>query len=289
MNKHYLNNDIPAKAGIGLRFPHISEISEKKPDIGWLEIHSENYFSGGGATHHYLEKARELYPLSLHGVALSLGSVEEPNKEHLASIKKLCDRYKPGLVSEHISWNITDTTYLNDLIPLPYTEEALNVIAHNIDIMQNTLGRQILIENPSAYLQFNIENSIDEPTFIKELVKKTGCGLLLDVNNIYVSGQNMKYDPLEHLMAMPFEAVKEIHLAGHSINNIEGKDVRIDDHGSLICDDVWQLYQKALSKTGEVPTLIEWDTNIPDLETLVNEAKTAQNYLNKAGDESHAA
>lgn len=278
----FANKKIPSDAGIGLRFPHMAQIAQETPDIAWLEVHSENFFSNGGLSHTQLEDIRQNYPLSLHGVALSLGSWSEPDKQHLDALKALCKRYNPSLISEHISWNITDGVYLNDLIPIPYTEEALNTLARNIDITQNELGRQILMENPSAYLKYTCPQQMSEGDFIKALCEKSGCGLLLDINNIYVSAQNLNKDAEKELLSMPLNFVQEIHLAGHSQKQVEGQTLRIDDHGSQVCDDVWHLFETFLKHAGAAPTLIEWDTDIPSLETLLAEANKAQTYIQQA-------
>ena len=285
----FTGKPVPARAGIGLRSPHFDEVLTNKPEIGFLEIHTENFFSAGGPTVATLEKACELYPMSFHGVSLSLGSTEEPNKEHLAHVKQLVDHFNPGLISEHISWSVTEETFLNSLIPLPYTAETVNTICKNIDIVQNTLGRQILMENPSAYLKYNIsETELSEGEFITEITKRTGCGLLLDVNNVYVSAKNMGDNPEEHLMSMPFDKVEEIHLAGHCVRIFDDKQVLIDSHNNVICDAVWNLYKKTIEQTGSVPSLIEWDLDIPPLQTLLDEAAKAQTILDKVKPQ-HAA
>lgn len=283
-----MNHNLPKRAGIGLRHQHYQDLLNIKPDVGFLEVHPENYFSEGGASHYYLKQARENYPISLHGVGLSLGSYEEPDVQHMKSIKRLVELYDPAMVSEHISWNTTGSVYLNDLLPLPYTEEALQVLARNVGIFQDYLGCQVLLENPSAYLKYNIENTMDEPTFIRELIKLSGCGLLLDVNNIYVTAHNMNLNAQNILESMPLEAVQEVHLAGHAINEYDGQKVCIDDHGSHVCDDVWNLYSRLVELKGSVPTLLEWDTNIPEFNVLVDESKKAQLILDK-WEKSHAA
>jgi hypothetical protein len=240
-------------------------------------VHSENYF-GGGRPLAFLEAARADYPLSLHGVGLSLGSAGPLDPTHLARIKTLMARVEPTLVSEHVSWSITGGVYLNDLLPLPYTEEALRVVCAHVAETQEFLGRQILVENPSTYLQFT-HSTIPEWEFMAAIAGRTGCGLLLDVNNIYVSAANHGFDMHAYVDAMPREAVKEIHLAGHAVREIGEVVLRIDDHGSAVCDAVWQLYRAALARLGPVPTLIEWDSNIPELEVLVAEAQTADRIL----------
>lgn len=272
-----------SKAGVGLRAPHLLEISDKKPDIGFFEVHSENFFARGGKIHQILKNISEHYPLSFHGVSMSLGSFEEPDKDHLKRLKELVEIYQPALVSEHIAWTFTDETHLNDLLPIPYTEEALNILCRNVDIVQNELGRQILLENPSAYLSFNLENQMTEGHFMTELVKNTNCGILLDVNNIYVSCKNMKTDIFKHLEGMPIQNVQEVHLAGHSVKSLaNGEKLLVDTHSDHICSDVWELYDAFLKLHGKpVATLVEWDEEIPALEVLVSEANKATSRLQK--------
>jgi len=252
-------------------------VTESRPPVGWLEVHSENYF-GGGQPLAYLEAARAHYPLSLHGVGLSLGTDGALDREHLARIKALIERVEPALVSEHVSWSIAGGVYLNDLLPLPYTEEALRVICGHVVETQDFLGRQILVENPSTYLQFT-HSTIPEWEFVAEIPRRTGCGLLLDVNNVYVSAGNHGFDAGRYIEAMPRDAVQEIHLAGHAVRQIGETTLRIDDHGSAVCDAVWDLYRATLRRLGPVPTLIEWDSNVPELPVLVGEAATANRIL----------
>jgi len=267
-------SSIPANAGIGLRAKHYQDILSAPPAIGWFEAHSENYFAEGGQPLYYLERIRSRYPLSLHGVGLSLGSTDPLNREHLHKLKSLIARFEPGLVSEHLSWGSVSERYLNDLLPLPYTEEALTHVARRIMQVQDFLGRQILIENVSSYLQFK-QSTIPEWTFLAEIAARSGCGILLDVNNIYVSAVNHAFDPLTYLYAIPTEAVQEIHLAGFDSNG----ECLIDTHGKAVCDDVWTLYRHALMHVGDVPTLIEWDTDIPALSVLLEEARKADALL----------
>ena len=277
------NETIPVNAGLGLKPQHYIEILDKTLDIGWFEVHTENYMGAGGSPHFYLEKIRQDYPLSMHGVGLSLGSADGLDLEHLSGIKKAIDRYQPALVSEHISWSVANGVYLNDLIPIPYTPEALQIICDNVDQVQNFLGRQILVENPSSYLMYK-SNTLKEPDFINEILAKTGCGLLLDVNNVYISCQNHGWDARDYLSRIKSESVMEIHLAGHSTKKWRGKTMLIDDHGSNVCNDVWKLYDFTLSLMGPKPTLIEWDTNIPSLMTLEQEAERANCLLNEYQD-----
>jgi uncharacterized protein len=265
---------IPACAGIGLRAPHYHEVIHTRPAVGWLEVHSENYFGEGGKPLHYLEQAREVYPLSLHGVGLSLGSTDELNQEHLKKLKRLIERFQPGLVSEHLCWSSVKQHYLNDLLPLPYTEEALFHVAERITRTQEYLGRQILIENLSSYLQYT-HSTMPEWEFLAETAFRTGCGILLDVNNIYVSSVNHRFDPREYLQAVPMEPVQEIHLAGHSMNRYPEGEVLIDTHNARVSEPVWSLYREALRRFESVPTLIEWDTDLPPLSVLLDEAQRA--------------
>jgi len=277
---HRRDGPIPARAGIGLRHQHYRAVVESKPAVGWLEVHSENYF-GGGRPLTFLEAARADYPVSLHGVGLSLGTDASLDRTHLARIKALIDRIEPGLVSEHVSWSVTGGVYLNDLLPLPYTEESLAVICTHVQETQDFLGRQILVENPSTYLQF-AHSTIPEWEYIAAIVERTGCGLLLDVNNVYVSPGNHGFDTRRYLDAVPAAAVREIHLAGHSLRELGGVALRIDDHGSAVCDDVWPLYAEAVARLGPTPTLIEWDSNLPELPVLVAEAEKADRILGTA-------
>jgi uncharacterized protein len=268
---------IPAKAGIGLRFPHHDALLAEPAPVGWLEVHAENYF-GGGRPRHCLERLADDYPISLHGVGLSLGGAEPLDRGHLARLKALAEAIRPGLVSEHVAWSGVGGVYLNDLLPVPYTEEALAALVRNIDAAQQFLGRRILIENPSTYLAF-AESRMPEWAFIAAAIERSGCGLLLDVNNVYVSARNHGFDPSAYLAAMPSAAIEEIHLAGHLTREIDGVELRIDDHGSAVDDAVWSLYRATVARIGARPTLIEWDTRIPPLATLVAEAAKADRIL----------
>ena len=265
---------IPPRAGIGLRAPHYREVIDTRPDIGWLEVHSENFFGAGGQPLRLLERARECYPLSLHGVGLSLGSADGLAHEHLVRLKALAARFQPALLSDHLCWGAIGGRHLNDLLPLPYTEEALDVVCTNIARTQDFLAREILVENVSSYLQFAV-SSIDEWDFLAEVARRTGCGILLDVNNIYVSAVNHGFDPLRYLDAIPARHVREIHLAGFDSNG----QCLIDTHGKRVAGAVWNLYGDALSRIGPVPTLIEWDTDVPPLDTLLDEAGKADEIL----------
>lgn len=271
---------IPVAAGIGLRAAHFEVLTQTRPAIGWLEIHPENYL-GGGAPLAYLERARAHYPVSMHGVGLSLGSADGLDGRHLERLAGLARRIGPGLISEHVSWSVHDGIYFNDLLPLPYTEESLAAVCRNIERAQEAFGRTILVENASTYLQF-AHSTIAEPDFLRALAERTGCGLLLDVNNVYVSCRNHGWDAAAYLEALAGAPVGEIHLAGHAENRVGDRIVRIDDHGSHVAPAVWALYEAVLASFGPVPTLIEWDTDIPSLEVLLAEAGKAQALLDWA-------
>ncbi|OQW70785.1 MAG: hypothetical protein BVN34_00820 [Proteobacteria bacterium ST_bin12] len=265
------SNIIPCNAGAGLRAPHYQEILKTLPKVGWFEVHSENYFGAGGQPLYFLEQIRNHYPISLHGVGLSLGSTDELNQFHLKKLKNLIQRIKPGLVSEHLCWGSIGDRSLNDLLPLPYTQEALNHISAHIRQAQDFLDRRIIIENVSSYLQFKYSN-IPEWEFLREVTTLSGCGILLDINNIYVNSINHNFDPMRYIDAIPLNAVEEIHLAGFDSNG----HCLIDTHGTPVSDEVWALYEYALASFGAKPTLIEWDTDIPPLATLLREAAKAQ-------------
>lgn len=268
-----------ASPGIGLRGPHVQEVLDRKPDIAWLEVHPENYMSDPAALAQ-LERVREHYPLSLHGVSLSPGSAAQLDLRHLTTLRSLVERLDPFLVSEHLSWSRTDNAHLNDLLPLPYTEEALDTIALHVDQVQTALGRRILIENPSSYLRFR-HSTIGEAAFLAELVRRTDCGVLLDVNNLYVSAHNVGVDISDYLATLPAQAVGEIHVAGHAVNRIGDDVVLIDDHGSEVSDGVWALYARVVQHCGNRPTLVERDNNLPTLDVLIGEAMHARDLSAK--------
>lgn len=263
-----------ASTGIGLRPPHTAEILEKKPPAGFLEAHSENYFRIGGAPFEHLMQCREHYEISLHGVGLSLGSAGGVSMEHLQKLKILADIVDPAMVSEHVSWSSLDGRGVPDLLPLPMTREALGVVCANIAHVQDFLRRPILVENPSSYLAFS-SSEMEEPQFIAEIIKRTGCGLLLDVNNIHVSAHNIGFDARAYLDALPRGIVGEIHLAGYQENDADGHPIYIDAHNHPVYAPVWDLYRAALARFGDMPTLIEWDSDLPPLETLLDEARKA--------------
>ena len=274
-------HDLESRAGIGLRAAHNRRLAAETPSAGFLEVHAENYMSGGPQCD-ALDRLRKDYALSVHGVGLSLGCAEGLDERHLLRLKGVVDRFEPALVSEHLAWSGIGGTYLNDLLPLPYTEEALAIMVRNVDRAQAVLGRRLLVENPSRYLRF-AQSVIPEPEFIAALVERSGCGLLCDVNNLFVSAHNTGGDPMEWLNAIPAEAVGEIHLAGHAENDADGMTVLIDDHGSRVRPAVWRLYEAAIARFGRRPTLIEWDTDVPDLEVLLDEAALADRVAARAG------
>lgn len=269
---------MPTKAGIGLRFQHHQAVLDARPDVAWLEVHTENYM-GGGAPLGYLEAIRRDYPLSLHGIGLSLGSAEGLDPAHLERVRSVVERIEPGLVSEHLSWCVVGGVYLADLLPLPMTEEALQVVCRNIDRVQTHLKHPILVENPSTYLRFR-HSTIPEWEFLAAIAERTACGILCDVNNIFVGTCNHGWDASAYLAALPPSAVGEIHLAGHAVRQLDnGRTLCIDNHGSRVAEPVWQLYAEALARFGAVATLIEWDTDIPALEVLLDEAGRAASVL----------
>ncbi|MCP5471660.1 MAG: DUF692 domain-containing protein [Sinobacteraceae bacterium] len=261
-------------AGIGLRAPHHEALLAQRPVVGWLEAHAENYFPQGGAQPAILERLRADYPLALHGVGLGLGSTTPLDLAHVARLRQLIARFEPMLVSEHLCWGAVDDGHLNDLLPLPYTEEALRHVVARVDELQQRLQRRVLVENLSSYLQF-AESTLDEWEFLAALAERSGCGLLLDVNNVYVSACNHGFDAHHFIASLPAAAIGEIHLAGHDVERLDGREIRIDTHAHEVCDEVWSLYRFALEHVGQVPTLIEWDTKLPPLEVLVAEALRA--------------
>jgi uncharacterized protein (UPF0276 family) len=269
---------IPAVAGIGLRFPHHEHVLGARPAVAWFEVHAENYF-GGGRVRRTLEAVRGDYPLSLHGVGLSLGSAEGLDLAHLQRLKDLVRAIEPGLVSEHLAWSVTGGHYLADLLPLPMTEEALEVVCRHVQQTQEMLGRRLLLENPSTYVQFP-HSSIPEWQFLDAVARRTGCGILCDINNIFVSASNHGWDAGRYLDALPAEAIGEYHLAGHAACTLEsGLRVLIDNHGSRVAPPVWALYEQALRRIGARPTLIEWDTDVPEFDVLLDEAAQATDRL----------
>jgi uncharacterized protein (UPF0276 family) len=263
---------LPIRAGIGLKPEYFCEIVDTKQDIGFLEIHAENYMVAGGPFHHYLTQIRELYPLSIHGVGLSIGGSADLDTDHLEKLARLLDQYQPAVFSEHLAWSSHDGQYLSDLLPLPYTAITLQRVCEHIDHVQTRLRRRMLLENPATYIEF-ASSTMSEAEFLSEIVRRTGCGFLLDVNNVYVSCINHGYDPATTLRALPLNAVSQIHLAGFAedIDDL-GTRLLIDNHGTPVADPVWELYEEALLLTGPQPTLLERDCDIPALPVLLAEA-----------------
>ncbi|HFD86662.1 MAG TPA: DUF692 domain-containing protein [Gammaproteobacteria bacterium] len=268
------NETLLRRAGIGLRHPHYREMLERRPSLGFLEVHSENYFGAGGPPHFFLEKLCEDYPLSIHGVGLSLGSTDPMDWSHLKKLKSLIDRYQPILVSEHLSWGSNSGIHTNDLLPMPYTEEAVVHMATRISEVQDFLQRPILVENLSSYIRYP-HSTLPEWTFVRLVAEEADCGLLLDINNVYVNACNHAFNPQEYLANMPFDRVGEIHLAGFD----QGENCLVDTHGKPVSEAVWGLYAETIQHHGPRPTLIEWDTDIPALDTLLDEAEKASLIL----------
>ena len=282
----YQTSPIPAAAGIGLRFVHHEVVAATRLAVPWFEVHAENYF-GHGKLRHILESVRRDYPLSLHGVGLSLGSADGLDRQHLERLSALARAIEPGLISEHLSWSVTGGQYLADLLPLPMTEEALDLVCRHVQQVQDALQRPILIENPSTYLQL-AHSTLPEWVFLSELAARTGCGILCDVNNIFVSASNHGWDPRQYLAGLPRAAIGEFHLAGHAERTLaDGSLVRIDDHGSRVAPAVWALYEQALERFGPRPTLIEWDSAIPEFDVLLDEAALAARRLHASERASH--
>jgi uncharacterized protein (UPF0276 family) len=275
-------------AGIGLRSPHLAEVAGARPATGFLEIHAENYLAESPALQ-TVERLRADYELSVHAVGLSLGSAEGLDQSHLGRVAVLVERLAPALVSDHLSWSVNGSRYFNDLLPMPYTEEALDVVVRNVQRLQDRLGRRVAVENPSCYLGF-AHSTLSEPEFLAELVRRSGCALLLDVNNIVVTAHNLRLDPGDWLAGLPREAIVEYHLAGHAVNDCDGEPILIDDHGSHVSDGVWAQFGDVVRRFGPRPTLVEWDTDIPALAVLLDEAAHAgKAMLNAAGPDAARA
>lgn len=272
------SRSVPAGAGIGLRSAHHEALVRERPAVRWIEVHTENYVHDGGPHLAALERARELYPLSLHGVGMGLGSSDPLDRSHLERVARAVARFEPALVSEHACWGSQDGQHFNDLLPLPYTEEAVAHLAARVSQVQDLLGRQILIENLSCYLAF-ASSRLTEWEFLSAVVERSGCGLLLDVNNAYVNSVNVGLDARAFIDGLPAHAVQEIHLAGHTRRQVGERTILLDDHGSRVPEAVWQLYEHAIRRFGPVPTLIEWDTNLPELAVLAEEAARAGNRM----------
>ncbi|MCA1367491.1 DUF692 domain-containing protein [Bradyrhizobium sp. BRP14] len=273
---------IDGLVGTSFKHQHLPSIlADEERGGGFFEVHAENYMGAGGPPHAALTRIREDYPVSLHGVCMSIGGPQPLNKDHLGRFATLVERYEPALVSEHLAWSTHDTTYYNDLLPLPYTEASLRRVAEHIDEVQEAIGRPLLLENPSTYVLFK-ESTMSETAFIREIVKRTGCGLLLDINNVFVSATNQGFSALDYLSDYPLEQVGEIHLAGHAEQeDDEGDLLLIDSHDGPVADAVWKLFDVVIGWRGPVPTLIEWDSAIPEWSVLKREAKAAQTILDR--------
>jgi len=274
---------LPPRAGLGLKTGHFQQVLGSLPDLGFFEVHAENYMVAGGPFHHFLGLIRAQYSLSLHGVGLSIGAEGPLDQQHLKRLAELIERYQPQSFSEHLAWSSHGPVFLNDLLPLAYDTPTLNRVCAHIDQVQNALKRPMLLENPATYLAFE-RSTIDEPDFIAEVIRRSGCGLLLDVNNVYVSCINHQRDPLTYLDALPLHAVGEIHLAGFAEDcDSLGDRLLIDDHGAPIDQAVWQLYRQVLERIGPVATLIERDNQVPPFEVLLAEAQQAERLLLQSG------
>ncbi|SEO62796.1 hypothetical protein SAMN04490248_10843 [Salinihabitans flavidus] len=270
---------LPHCPGVGYKSQHFNDLTEDPGTVGWLEIHAENYMGAGGRPLAQLRHLSERFPFSVHGVGLSIGAEGPLDPDHLARVKRLCDWLDPAVFSEHLAWSTHGGAFFNDLLPLPYTNATLTRIASHIDQVQDVLGRQMMLENPSSYLAFD-ESTWQEPDFLRELARRTGCALLLDVNNVFVSATNLGYDPRAYIDAYPLDLVGEIHLGGHDEDHDDhGAPLLIDSHGREVADPVWTLFDYTLSRCGPRPVLIEWDNDVPDWPILRAEADRAATAL----------
>ncbi|WP_299788782.1 DUF692 domain-containing protein [uncultured Marivita sp.] len=273
---------LPSRPGVGYKPQHFTDILNDPSPVGWLEIHAENYMGDGGRPLAQLRALAERFPISVHGVGLSIGGEARLDPDHLARLKHLCDWLNPASFSEHLAWSTHDSHFLNDLLPLPYTDDTLTRVADHIDEVQSVLGRRMLLENPSSYLAFT-ESIWSETDFLAEIVRRTGCGLLLDVNNVFVSATNLDYSPQGYIDTYPLDAVGEIHLGGHDEDEDDhGAPLLIDSHGREVVDPVWALLDFTLDKSGPRPVLVEWDTDVPDWPVLADEARRAEAALTRA-------
>lgn len=279
---------LPRRAGVGFKPEHFAEIIAARQPVGFFEVHAENYMGAGGPPHAKLGRLREDYGLSIHGVGLSIGSMQALDRDHLDRLRTVCDRYEPESFSEHLAWSSHDTVFLNDLLPLPYTDRTLAHVADHVDQVQEALGRQMLLENPATYLLFE-ESTIEETQFLAEIARRTGCGLLLDVNNVFVAATNHRLDPDAYLARFPVEHVREIHLSGHSeTTDDQGAALLIDSHDTPVKDPVWALYENLIARTGPIASLIEWDNDVPSWPVLRAEADAANAILGRAAEQRAA-
>ncbi len=269
---------LPAAPGLGFKPEHFPAIRETRPALGFFEIHAENYMGAGGPPHRQLTALRQDYAISLHGVGLSIGGPGRLDADHLARLRALVDRYQPESFSEHLAWSSHGAEYLNDLLPLPYTPETLNIVCDHIDEVQDRLGRRMLLENPATYVLFE-QSTLTETDFLTQIARRTGCGLLLDINNVFVSTTNHRTDARAYLADFPLDKVGEIHLGGHAAEELPSGPLLIDDHGSPVADPVWVLYAETVARAGALPTLIEWDNDVPPFAELLAEARRAAGIL----------
>jgi uncharacterized protein (UPF0276 family) len=273
---------LPPETGVSFKPEHFADILEDPRRVGFFEVHAENYMGAGGPPHAQLGKLREDYDISVHGVGLSIGSTQPLSLDHLRRLKTLCDRYQPESFSEHLAWSSHESEFLNDLLPLPYTPATLRSVIDHIDQVQNALGRQMLLEDPATYLVFE-ESTIDETDFLREIAARSGCGLLLDVNNVFVACSNQRLDPEAYIARFPLERVREIHLSGHAeAEDDQGATLLIDTHDTPVTRDVWELYREVLDRAGPVATLVEWDNSVPEWAVLRDEAEQAERLLRQA-------
>jgi uncharacterized protein len=275
-----LHANLPKAAGVSFKPEHFPDIRTTRPPIGFFEVHAENYMGDGGRPHAQLAALRQDYALSIHGVGLSIGAAAPLDTAHLARLRRLCDRYEPESFSEHLAWSSHDDGFLNDLLPLPYMEDSLSSVCQHIHQVQDVLGRQMLLENPSTYVLF-AQSTMSETEFLREVVRQTGCGLLLDVNNVFVSATNHRTDPQAYLADFPLQAVRQIHLGGHSTENLPTGPLLIDSHGSATDDAVWALYAGVIARIGPCATLIEWDNDVPEFKVLLQDAVRATGILHR--------
>ena len=277
----FLKDGLPSKPGVGYKPQHFASLLDDPGPVGWIEIHAENYMGAGGRPRAQLKNLAERFPVSVHGVGLSIGGEGRLDPDHLARLKELCDWIEPASFSEHLAWSSHESAFLNDLLPLPYTEATLARVADHIDELQEAIGRRMLLENPSSYLAF-AESTMSETDFLRAVVERTGCGLLLDVNNVFVSATNLATSPLDYISDFPVDAVGEIHLGGHDEDEDDhGAPLLIDSHGREVADPVWGLLDLTLTRTGPRPLLIEWDTDVPDWPVLKAEAERASSALHQ--------
>lgn len=283
----FAERPLPPRAGVGLKGEHVADILKTHPDIGFFEVHAENYMGGGGLPHAQLAAIRALYPLSVHGVGMSIGGSRPIDREHLARFAAVIKAYNPAMVSEHLAWSTHDDIFYNDLLPLPYTSQTLRQVVEHIEQVQEAIGRSILIENPSTYVTF-AESTWSETDFLDEIAARSGCGLLLDVNNIFVSAANHGFSPSAYVEAFPLHRVGEIHLAGHAADtDADGDLLLIDAHDRQVSNGVWDLFSLVISRTGPLPSLVEWDNDVPDWPQLLAEAQKADARLGSNRGVSH--